>query len=320
MLNKKNHKILFMGTPEFAVASLEALHEAGFNIAAVVTAPDKPAGRGLKTTASAVKIAAQRLGLTIWQPERLKSPDFLRLIHELQPDLGIVVAFRMLPEAVWKAPRLGTFNLHASLLPKYRGAAPIQWAIANGETETGVTTFFLKHEIDTGNILFQEKETIGPEDTGGSLYQRLMLKGARLVVKTAEAILSGNYHEVPQMEDSNLPLAPKITREHCLIDFHQSATHVHNLVRAFNPTPGAYCYLNDKVLKIWKTKILPVTADNILSPGEILTTRDGRMIAGTGNGNLLIEVLQLEGKKAMSAEDFLRGLKNESHLYLKGRN
>lgn len=308
-----------MGTPEFAVASLEALHQAGFNIVGVVTAPDKPAGRGLKLTPSPVKVAAKQLSLHVLQPEKLKSPEFLQQIASLKPDLGIVVAFRMLPEVVWKAPRLGTFNLHASLLPKYRGAAPIQWAIANGEKTTGVSTFFLKHEIDTGNLLMTEEEPIYDDDTGGTLYQRLMTKGAALVVKTAQAILDNNYTETPQDLSQLTPQAPKIGKETGWIDFNLTAQQIYNLVRAFNPFPGTYVYWQDKMLKIWKTAPFISNSNINLRPGETYST-DRQLFVGTADGILEILELQPEGKKSMPAADFLRGYKLENGTLLKGKN
>jgi methionyl-tRNA formyltransferase len=318
-MNKEDFRILFMGTPEFAVASLEALHQAGFNIVGVVTAPDKPAGRGLKLTPSPVKVAAKQLNLHVLQPEKLKSPEFLQQIASLKPDLGIVVAFRMLPEVVWKAPRLGTFNLHASLLPKYRGAAPIQWAIANGEKTTGVSTFFLKHEIDTGNLLMAEEEPIYDDDTGGTLYQRLMTKGAALVVKTAQAILDNNYTETPQDLSQLTPQAPKIGKETGWIDFNLTAQQIYNLVRAFNPFPGTYVYWQDKMLKIWKTAPFISNSNINLRPGETYSA-DRQLLVGTADGILEILELQPEGKKSMPAADFLRGYKLQNGTLLKGKN
>jgi methionyl-tRNA formyltransferase len=225
----------------------------------------------------------------------------------------------MLPEVVWKAPRLGTFNLHASLLPKYRGAAPIQWAIANGEKTTGVSTFFLKHEIDTGNLLMADEEPIYDEDTGGTLYQRLMTKGAALVVKTAQAILDNNYTETPQDLSQHVPQAPKIGKETGWIDFNFTAKQIYNLVRAFNPFPGTYVYWQDKMLKIWKTAPLISNSNINLRPGETYST-DRQLLVGTADGILEILELQPEGKKSMPAADFLRGYKLENGTLLKGKN
>ncbi|MFN3316928.1 MAG: methionyl-tRNA formyltransferase, partial [Raineya sp.] len=234
-------RIIFMGTPEFAVPSLQVLVENGYNIVGVVTAPDKPAGRGKQMQVSEVKQYALSQNLPILQPEKLKSPDFLAELQALKADLQVVVAFRMLPEVVWAMPPIGTFNLHASLLPKYRGAAPINWAIINGETETGVTTFFLQHEIDTGNIIFQEKEPISPTDTAGSLYQRLMHKGAKLVLKTVQTIEKGDVQTFPQVGE--ITHAPKIFRETCQIDWNKTSTEIYNFVRGLAPYPAAWTTL-----------------------------------------------------------------------------
>lgn len=293
-----------MGTPEFAVASLDVLVTNGWNIVGVVTAPDKPQGRGKKLGVSAVKAYAEEKGLNVLQPTNLKSAEFLTELRSLQADLQIVVAFRMLPEAVWQMPAKGTFNLHGSLLPKFRGAAPINWAIINGEKETGVTTFFLKHEIDTGDILFQEKEAILDDDNVGTLYERLMKKGAQLVLKTVEAIASGDYRETPQTVSAETPHAPKIFRETCEINFSQPSTQVVDFVRGLSPYPAAWTIFQGKVCKVFKVK-------KVDQPGDKDMVSDGKTFLHmkTTDGYVAIEELQLEGKKRMQIEEFLRGNK-----------
>src|SRR6187455_863869 len=237
-------RIIFMGTPEFAVPSLEILIQNKFNVVAVITAPDKPQGRGQKLTPSPVKECALRYNIPVLQPTNLKSPQFLEELKSYQANLQIVVAFRMLPEIVWAMPSLGTFNLHGSLLPQYRGAAPINWAIINGEKETGVTTFFLKHEIDTGSIIFKEREPIHEDDTVGTLYERLMVKGANLVVQTAKAVESGQANGKPQSAQPELKRAPKIFKETCEINWKQNAESVRNFVRGLSPYPAAWTVLD----------------------------------------------------------------------------
>lgn len=293
-----------MGTPEFAVASLDVLVTNGWNIVGVVTAPDKPQGRGKKLGVSAVKAYAEEKGLHILQPTNLKSAEFLAELRSLQADLQIVVAFRMLPEAVWQMPPKGTFNLHGSLLPKYRGAAPINWAIINGEKETGVTTFFLKHEIDTGDILFQEKEGILDDDNVGKLYERLMKHGAQLVLKTVEAIASGDYRETPQTVSAETPHAPKIFRETCEINFSQPSKQVVDFVRGLSPYPTAWTTFQGKVCKVFKVKKVGQSGDkDMVSDGKTF------LHMKTADGYVAIEELQLEGKKRMQIEEFLRGNK-----------
>lgn len=304
----KDLRIVFMGTPEFAVSSLEVLVENGWNVVAVITAPDRPKGRGQKLIPSPVKETALKNGIPILQPTNLKSPEFIEELRSYQADIQVVVAFRMLPELVWNMPRLGTFNLHASLLPDYRGAAPINWAIINGETETGVTTFFLKHEIDTGSIIFQEKEPIHLEDNIGTLYERLMNKGAKLVLKTIEALASGNITTKPQKESSNLKHAPKIFKETCEIDWNRSAEEIHNLVRGLSPYPAAWVLFQGKICKVYKTEISNKEIAN-LSPGEYICDGKTNLIFQTGKGSIKILELQLEGKKRMEVAEFLRGFK-----------
>jgi methionyl-tRNA formyltransferase len=299
-----------MGTPQFAVASLEALIKAGCDIVAVITAPDKPAGRGQKVNQSAVKQYADANGIKVLQPEKLKNPEFLAELEALKADLQVVVAFRMLPEVVWNMPAKGTINLHASLLPQYRGAAPINWAIINGEKESGVTTFFLKHDIDTGDILFTEKVTLTGTETAGDLHDRLMNKGAGLLVKTVKGIESGRYNEHPQeqlAEGIELKHAPKLFKTDCLIDFNQPAEQVYNLIRGLSPSPTAYTVLNDKVLKIYNAGYEP--AEPGIAAGGFVTDNKTRLKFAAKNGFISVTDVQLEGKKRMSIEEFLRGNK-----------
>lgn len=297
-----------MGTPEFAVASLEALIQSNHKIVAVVTAPDKPRGRGLIPASSPVKSCALSHSIPVLQPEKLKSDEFINDLKSFQADLFIVVAFRMLPESVWSMPALGSVNLHASLLPKYRGAAPINHAIINNETETGITTFRLKHVIDTGNILFVEREPIFPEDDAGSLYERLMVKGADLIVKTVNAIAEGTAVEIPQpVIAGNLPVAPKIFKETCKIDWTKSTRECLNLIRGLSPYPGAWTELNTKTFKIFKAVISSSIKDG--SPGSIFSDGRDKLEVRCMDGWLSIINLQPEGKKRMNIQDFFRGNK-----------
>ncbi len=299
-----------MGTPEFAVPSLQTLVDHGQHVVAVVTAPDKPQGRGKKILPSPVKQCALDNHIPVLQPANLKSQDFLQELQAYQADLQVVVAFRMLPEAVWNMPSKGTFNLHASLLPQYRGAAPINWAIINGEIETGVTTFMIRHEIDTGNILFQEKEPISLDDTAGSLYERLMHKGSQLVLKTVEAIATGDDQLLPQQENSTLKAAPKIHRETCQIDWQQPAEKVRNFIRGLSPYPAAWTILpgstGEIMCKIFETSLTRLQ-DSTLKPGEISTDNKTFLHVQTGTSLLAIDVLQIQGKKKLAMQDFLRG-------------
>ncbi|WP_295651985.1 methionyl-tRNA formyltransferase [uncultured Mucilaginibacter sp.] len=301
-------RIVFMGTPEFAVASLDALVKAGFEVVGVITAPDKPAGRGQKLSESAVKQYAVANSLMVLQPEKLKNPEFLAELMALKADLQVVVAFRMLPEVVWAMPPKGTINLHASLLPNYRGAAPINWAIINGEKQSGVTTFFLKQDIDTGDVLFSESVNIKPDDTAGDLHDELMAVGAGLLVKTVKAIVSGDYKE--QAQDSmtagaKLKHAPKIFKEDCLIDFNQPAEQVYNRIRGLSPYPTAYTFLNGKLLKIFKAELLP--GEPGISAGSFLTDNKTYLKFACADGFMSVMDIQLEGKKRMGIEEFLRG-------------
>lgn len=307
---KPNLRIVFMGTPEFAVPSLQVLVKNDYNVVAVITAPDKPQGRGKKVLPSPVKKFAMEKGIPVLQPTNLKNPEFLEQLHAYQADLQVVVAFRMLPEAVWAMPSKGTFNLHASLLPQYRGAAPINWAIINGETETGVTTFMIRHEIDTGNILFQEKEPIFPEDTAGTLYERLMQKGSQLVLKTVDAIASGNYQLIPQPEIENVKTAPKIQRETCQINWNQPAEQVRNFIRGLSSYPAAWTTFKteagEKNCKIYAVRHTGLQ-DGSLKPGEVKTDNKSYIYVQTEDFLLSLEELQLEGKKRLFVQDFLRG-------------
>ncbi|TAH03795.1 MAG: methionyl-tRNA formyltransferase [Sphingobacteriales bacterium] len=298
-----------MGTPPFAVASLKALMQASYNIVGVVTAPDKPAGRGQKINQSAVKIFATDNNLNVLQPEKLKHPDFLAQLKALNADVQIVVAFRMLPQVVWAMPAKGTINLHGSLLPQYRGAAPINWAIINGEKESGVTTFLLQQEIDTGNILFLEKVAITDNTTAGQLHDELMEIGATLIVKTVKAIETGNFEEQAQdiFDVKDLKHAPKIFKENCLINWDNTNTQVHNLIRGLSPFPTAFTHINEKVLKIFEAEKEDITP-NIL-PGNYLTDGKTFLKFATNNGHILLKDVQLEGKKRMAITDFLRGIK-----------
>lgn len=307
-MTDKKLRIVYMGTPEFAVPSLEKLVENGWNVVGVITAPDKPQGRGQKLEGSPVKQAAEKLGLKILQPTNLKNPEFQQELKDLRADLQIVVAFRMLPESVWNMPPLGTFNLHASLLPNYRGAAPINWAIINGEKETGVTTFFLKHEIDTGSIIFQEKIEIKPEDDLGIVYEKLMNIGSDLVVRTVESIAKDEVRPLPQDESKAIHHAPKIFKETCKIDWNQSSESIFNLVRGLSPYPAAWTEFQDKTCKIFKTEYSEQNLDG-KNPGEWISDGKSYLTFQCGQGSLKILELQLEGKKRMKIDELLRGYK-----------
>lgn len=308
MSQDKFPRIIFMGTPDFAVASLKALVENGYNVVAVITAPDKPAGRGMQLKAPAVKEYAVSQSLPVLQPEKLKNPDFLEELRSYQADLQIVVAFRMLPEVVWDMPELGTVNVHASLLPQYRGAAPINWAIINGEKETGVTTFRLKHEIDTGNVLLQEKVTILPEDNIGTVYEKLMHKGAGLLLKTVDGLVNNTIAEQPQPESaSELRHAPKIFKEDCQIDWSKPAESVHNLIRGLSPYPAAFTFIEGKQLKIFVSSFENVATK--AEPGTVDTDGKSHLRFAAADGWLNCLDVQYEGKKRMAIADFLRGFR-----------
>jgi len=301
----KDLRIIYMGTPEFAVPPLEILINNGYNVVAVITAPDKPKGRGQQLSTSPVKNVAVAHNIPLLQPTNLKNPEFIEELKNYEANLQIVVAFRMLPEMVWDMPEIGTFNLHGSLLPQYRGAAPINWAIINGEKETGVTTFFLKHDIDTGNIIFQDKEPISKEDNVGTVYERLMNRGAQLVLKTVKAIEAGEYPQLPQDESVFINHAPKIFKDTCKINWEQPAEVVYNFIRGLSPYPAAWTILNDKSCKIFKTKI----TDKKLKSGAINTDNKTYLHIGTADVALAIEDLQIQGKKRMDIGSFLRGNK-----------
>lgn len=302
-----NPRIVFMGTPEFAVASLDAILRAGYPIAGVVTAPDKPAGRGMQLTESAVKKYALENGLSILQPEKLKAPAFLEQLQTLAADLQIVVAFRMLPEVVWNMPPMGTVNLHGSLLPQYRGAAPINWAVINGEKETGVTTFKLQQDIDTGNILLQERFPIGATETAGDVHDRMKTIGARLLVRTIEALAAGTLTAIPQENPANLKHAPKIFTETCRIDWNKPTGEIYNLIRGLSPFPTAFTELDGKFLKVFRAE-----KDNSspgIAPGEAQTDQKSYLRFAGADGYINVTELQMEGKKRMKTADFLRGYK-----------
>jgi methionyl-tRNA formyltransferase len=294
-------RIVFLGTPEFAVASLEALIEHQFNVVAVVTAPDKPSGRGLKLTPSPVKTCAEKHGIPVLQPEKLKDPQFLQALSDFKADLQFVVAFRMLPEVVWNMPPLGTYNLHGSLLPKYRGAAPIHWAVMNGDLETGVTVFKLKHEIDTGDIILRKTISIGRSETTSEVHDRMMLIGAEALAESAKMIENQEINYLQQREDE-VSLAPKLFKETCLIDWSQSAEIVYNKIRGLAYFPGAYFLFQGKTVKLFASKISPTN----LQPGEIKET-DQKLLIGCLNGSLEILEIQVEGKRKMEIGEFLRG-------------
>ncbi len=297
-----------MGTPEFAVPSLQILVESGMNVVAVITAPDKPKGRGQKLSTSPVKDYAVSQNIPVLQPRNLKAPEFVEELKSYHANLQIVVAFRMLPIVVWDMPEIGTFNLHASLLPQYRGAAPINWAIINGEKETGVTTFFLKHKIDTGNILFQEKESIEEDDTVGTLYERLMERGAKLVLKTAKAIAAGEYTEQPQDESQEITYAPKIFKETCEIDWAKPSAEVYNFIRGLSPYPAAWTHIAGRKFKIYKAEKTSFASAGD-KPGDFDTDNKTYLHMQTGGSPLAITELQMEGKRRMDIESFLRGTK-----------
>jgi len=301
----ENIRIIFMGTPEFAVPSLDLLYKAGYNIVGVVTAPDKPAGRGMKLSESEVKKYAVKNNLKILQPDKLKHPDFIEELRQLKADLQVVVAFRMLPEMVWKMPPLGTINLHASLLPQYRGAAPINWAIINGEKETGVTTFKLQQEIDTGNILLQEKIKINDNETAGTLHDKMKSIGAELLLKTVQQLQNGTLQEHAQSYSSMLRLAPKIFSEDCKINWDQNVEDIFNFIRGLSPYPAAFTFLHGKKLKIFSAE--KQQHIGLGSPGDYVTNNKSYLKFAAKDGYISIKELQSEGKKRMNVVDFLRG-------------
>lgn len=321
----KDLRIVFMGTPGFAVASLDALMQAGCNIVGVITAPDKPAGRGMQLTESAVKKYAFEKGLYILQPEKLKNTAFLHELKDLQADIQVVVAFRMLPELVWNMPPMGTINVHGSLLPQYRGAAPINWAVINGEKETGVTTFKLQHAIDTGDILLQQRMPINDDDTVGEIHDKMKIIGAKTLVKTIESLVNGNMKEIPQvtsykLQDAtnsdaisntlltthdSLKHAPKIFSETCVIDWNKSIEDIHNLIRGLSPYPTAFTTLNNKKLKVFKSSKEIIIHQH--QAGLVFTDNKTYLKFSCSNGFIHLLDIQLEGKKRLLVEQFLKG-------------
>lgn len=323
-MDKKDLRIVYMGTPEFAVESLKRLVEGGYNIVGVITMPDKPMGRhGSVLQPSPVKQYAVSQGLKVLQPEKLKNEEFVAELRSLNADLQIVVAFRMLPEVVWSMPRLGTFNLHASLLPQYRGAAPINWAVINGDTETGITTFFLKHEIDTGEIIDQVRVPIADTDNVEVVYERLMRLGGGLVLKTVDAILEGSVRTIPQEELAQvgeLRPAPKIFKETCRIDWIIGVKRIYDFVRGLSPYPAAWTELYQEgtdpvMLKIFETEKL--FCEHSLAPGTIVTDCKTYFKIASSDGYVNVLSLQLAGKKRMEINDFLRGYRHTEKAYVK---
>ena len=323
-MDKKDLRIVYMGTPEFAVESLKRLVEGGYNIVGVITMPDKPMGRhGSVLQPSPVKQYAVSQGLKVLQPEKLKNEEFVAELRSLNADLQIVVAFRMLPEVVWSMPRLGTFNLHASLLPQYRGAAPINWAVINGDTETGITTFFVKHEIDTGEIIDQVRVPIADTDNVEVVYERLMRLGGDLVLKTVDAILEGSVKTIPQEELAQvgeLRPAPKIFKETCRIDWTIGVKRIYDFVRGLSPYPAAWTELYQEgtdpvMLKIFETEKL--FCEHSLAPGTIVTDCKTYFKIASSDGYVNVLSLQLAGKKRMEINDFLRGYRHTEKAYVK---
>ncbi|MEZ4804962.1 MAG: methionyl-tRNA formyltransferase [Bacteroidia bacterium] len=305
MLEKKNLRIIFFGTPDFASTSLKQIHENGYQIVAVVTAPDKPMGRGLQMNISSVKKTANELDIPILQPKNLKAPEFLNELRSFKADLQIVIAFRMLPELVWGMPKMGTFNLHASYLPNYRGAAPINRAIMNGETETGVSTFFLVHEIDQGQILLQRKIAILPEDNAGTLHDKLMHEGARLVLESLELICTENYELKPQ-ETGEFKHAPKLFTEDCKIDWNKTAVEIHNHIRGLSPYPVAFTEFQGKKLKVYASSVSEEDSTEI---GKIEVADKSSLYGHCRDKKIQLTDVQIEGKKRMPVKDFINGLK-----------
>ncbi|MFM2018286.1 MAG: hypothetical protein RL007_1942 [Bacteroidota bacterium] len=316
-MNAKQIRIIFLGTPEFAAHSLEALAAEGYNIVGVVTAPDKPSGRGQQIQKSAVKISAEKYNIPVLQPEKLKSQEFIEQLRDLNPDLMIVVAFRMLPEVVWTMPKMGTFNLHASLLPDYRGAAPINWAIINGEKKTGITTFFLKQEIDTGNIIFREEIEIGENENAGSLHDRMMVAGATLIRKTVDAIAQGNAPSIDQrslIAAGTLPKeAPKLFRETSRINWSSDGNSIRNHIRGLSPYPGAWTEMYNGDEPALAVKIFTAKFSNAIHHLPIGTVTDDFHVA-VKDGWIAIEEIQVPGKKRLSISEFLKGFKKNGKL------
>lgn len=302
-------RIVFMGTPEFAVGILDTLYQHNYNIVGVITAPDKPAGRGQKIKYSAVKDYALEKGLNLLQPTNLKDPQFLEELKTLNANLQIVVAFRMLPEAVWKMPKMGTFNLHASLLPEYRGAAPINWAVINGEEVTGVTTFFIDDKIDTGAMILKEQTAIGTDETAGQLHDRLMALGQDTVLKTVKLIENGKAETTTQPTEGEIKTAYKLNKDNCKIDLSKPGREVHNLIRGLSPYPTAWCFIKDKGQE-WNVKIYESAFEedrHNLAPGTIITGKK-EIKAAVSDGYINLKSLQFPGKKKMTAAELLNGM------------
>lgn len=311
-------KVVFMGTPEFAVASLDAIHQSRHEVVAVVTAPDKPAGRGLKLKASAVKEYAVSNNLPVLQPEKLKSEEFLEQLRACQADVFVVVAFRMLPEVVYTMPPKGTFNVHASLLPNYRGAAPIHWAVMNGEIKTGVTTFFLDKQIDTGDIIDATEVEIGANETTGELYDRLMEKGAQLALNTLNQIENGTVttRRQDQIADTELKPAPKIFKEDTFIDWNKPVKQIFNKIRGLSPAPGACTHITNKngqteIVKIFECQLIDENCS--LEPGTITIKTPNLFLIAAKNGQISVQVVQFQGKSRLKIADFLRGFHPENY-------
>jgi methionyl-tRNA formyltransferase len=321
-MNPKDIRIIFMGTPEFAMFSLKSLYQEGYNIVSVITMPDKPAGRGQKIIESPVKQFAVENNIPVLQPENLKSDEFISKLKNINPDLQIVVAFRMLPKQVWSMPRMGTINLHASLLPHYRGAAPINWSIINGEKITGVTTFFIEEQIDTGNIILQEKVIIEDSDSAGILHDKLMTAGANLIVKTIETISDGKLVAKPQSEfipiEGNLKIAPKIFKDTCKIDWTKNAENIYNFIRGLSPYPAAWTELCDNNGNKLSLKIFDSTIDKSSinqKAGEIISDYKKYLKIACADYSVIINELQASGKKRMKTDEFLRGFNmREYHI------
>lgn len=309
----RNLRIVFMGTPDFAVASLKALVKNEYHIVGVITAPDKPAGRGRKINKSAVKRYAEEQGLRVLQPTNLKHPEFLETLKDLNANLQIVVAFRMLPKVVWQMPEYGTFNLHASLLPNYRGAAPINWAIINGETKTGVSTFFIDEKIDTGAMILQESVTIETDDNAGSLHDKLMYIGSQLVIQTVSLIESNDIKTTPQEDSPDIKTAYKLHRDNCKIDWSDSLENIYNKIRGLSPYPAAWCSLingNDKFdIKIYRAEKEHV--EHTLTPGTIVSNKNEMKVA-VSDGFILIQQIKLPGKRSMDIKSLLNGYSIDS--------
>ena len=310
---KNKLRIVFMGTPNFAVGILKKLLDHKYNIVGVITAPDRPAGRGQKLQESSVKVVARQYGLSILQPTNLKNEMFLKALNMIKPELQIIVAFRMLPKIVWQIPQYGTFNLHASLLPDYRGAAPINWAIINGESKTGVTTFFIDDNIDTGDLILQEEVTIAPDETAGTLHDKLMDIGGELVINTVELIINGEITSKPQIASTNIKLAQKLNKQNCKIDWNASKDAIYNKVRGLNPYPTAWSYLKNGDEKI-KIKIYEVSAETHKYDKEIgkLIISKTEICVVVKDGCIKLNEFQLPGKRRMPVKDILNGYDFES--------